>query len=261
MLAIDFSPLLPFMHSLNPYWISAFLYFFSFAALLILWRIFGKMGLYLYIGITIIAGNIQVLKGVSFPFFPEPIALGTELFMSLFLCSDILAEFYGQKSAVRSIGVGFVSYLLLIFYMLVTLAYAPLTAPIVGGDSLLQEAHYHIQALFTPAPAIFVASLFAYLSSQYADILIFRYLKRKDHETKLWKRTLISTVTGLLIDNILFSILAWGIFSPTPYSISTIWWSYIFGVSIFRLVLTLGYVPLMYLTKHFHKRFIHDALS
>ena len=60
-------------------------------------RFFGKMGIYVYVAIAIILANIQVLKVIEFPFFPEPMALGTILFISIFLCTDILNEYFDNK--------------------------------------------------------------------------------------------------------------------------------------------------------------------
>ena len=51
----------------------------SFSFVLIFLKLFGKVGLYVYSVIAIIAANIQVLKIVKFSFFSDPIALGTIL--------------------------------------------------------------------------------------------------------------------------------------------------------------------------------------
>ena len=48
----------------------------------------------------------------KFTFFLEPIALGTILFASTFLCTDILAEYYGSKKARTNIIIGFIGFLL-----------------------------------------------------------------------------------------------------------------------------------------------------
>ena len=66
-----------------------------FSSILIFLKFFGEVGLYVYTSIAVIAANIQVLKIVKFPFFSDPIALGTILFASTFLCTDILSEYYG----------------------------------------------------------------------------------------------------------------------------------------------------------------------
>ncbi len=74
--------------------------------ILLLLRLFGEVGIFIYTVIAIISANIQVLKIVEFPFFSNPIALGTILFSSTFLATDILTEYYGSKVARKNILVG-----------------------------------------------------------------------------------------------------------------------------------------------------------
>ena len=64
--------------------------FFCLLAILFLLKFFGEVGIYLYTTIAVIAANIQVLKIVDFPFFYNPIALGTILFATTFFATDIL---------------------------------------------------------------------------------------------------------------------------------------------------------------------------
>ena len=66
---------------------------FCFFSILIFLRIFGYIGIFIYSALAVIAGNIQVLKTVDFFYSPEPVALGTILFASTFLCTDILSEY------------------------------------------------------------------------------------------------------------------------------------------------------------------------
>ena len=98
----------------------------SFTSLLILLKFFGEVGLYVFTTVAVIVANIQVLKIVKFPFFTEPVALGTILFESTFLCTDILAEYYGTKSARKNILLGFSGFLLMTILMLFTLGFKPL---------------------------------------------------------------------------------------------------------------------------------------
>ena len=67
--------------------------------------------MYVYTVLAIIVANIQVLKIVNFPFFENPIALGTILFSTTFLTTDILTEYYGVKSARKNILIGFLGFL------------------------------------------------------------------------------------------------------------------------------------------------------
>ena len=76
---------------------------FCYLSILLSLKFFGKTGIYVYVAIAIILANIQVLKVVDFPFFPEPMALGTVLFISIFLCTDILNEYFDKKSATKCI--------------------------------------------------------------------------------------------------------------------------------------------------------------
>ena len=91
---------------------------FCFTSILILLKLFGKVGIYLYTAIAVIAANIQILKIVKFSFLDEPVALGTILFASTFLCTDILAEYYGVKKARKNVLIGFAGFLLMTFFIL-----------------------------------------------------------------------------------------------------------------------------------------------
>ena len=95
----DFEKFVTIYNSLTPIYTWIVFLFFCFLSVLIFLKLFGEVGLYVYTVIAIIAANIQVLKLVKFSFFSEPIALGTVLFASTFLCTDILAEYYGAKKA------------------------------------------------------------------------------------------------------------------------------------------------------------------
>jgi len=72
---------------------------FCLCSILLFLKLFGETGMYIYTVIAVIGANIQVLKIVNFPFFSNPIALGTILFASTFLTTDILTEYYGVKFA------------------------------------------------------------------------------------------------------------------------------------------------------------------
>ena len=101
-----------FVNTLNltPILLTWFIFLiFCFLAILIFLKLFGEVGIYVYTSIAIIAANIQVLKIVDFPFFNNPIALGTILFSSTFFATDILAEYYGTKYARKNILIGFAS--------------------------------------------------------------------------------------------------------------------------------------------------------
>ena len=89
-------------------------------------KFFGKTGIYVYVALAIILANIQVLKVIEFPFFPEPMALGTILFISIFLCTDILNEYFDKQSATKCIYLGISAYLFSTIIMFMTISLKPI---------------------------------------------------------------------------------------------------------------------------------------
>ena len=172
---------------------------FCFFSILIFLRIFGYIGIFIYSALAVIAGNIQVLKTVDFFYSPEPVALGTILFASTFLCTDILSEYYGKEKARMNILIGFSAFLFMTLLMVITIGFQPSDADWV------QES---LSNVFTPMTRFFIASMIAYLISQYFDVWFFNYLKQALSGKSLWLRNNLSTITSSLVDNTVFSIFA-----------------------------------------------------
>jgi len=213
-----------------------------------LFYFFGKSGLYVYMGVALIAANLQVLKGAQFSFFPYPIALGTEIFSSLFLASNILNEHFGQKAAQKGIWLSFCASLLMTLLMFLTIGIKPLSLSPGENYYSLADNHYHLKALFTPTLALLSASLLSYLMSQYTDVWLFRFFRQKTAGKLLWLRTILANLTSALIDNSIFSIFAWIIFASPPLSFKTVLFSYILGTYGLRVILTTLNTPFIYLS-------------
>lgn len=219
-----------------------------FGGQLLMLRLFGPMGLSAYVVLAILAANLQVLKVVPFGSI-GPVAEGTIVFASTFLATDILAEHYGRAAAARTVWLGFVSYLLFTLLMVLALGYRPLeaaTAP-AGYDWAL-PMHGHLAALFTPAPALFVAGMTAYLVSQFLDITIFFRVRRWTREKAPWARNILSTVVSALVDNTVFSVLAFRFLAEQPVPWDALVFSFILGTFWQRVVLALLDTPFFYLS-------------
>ena len=228
-----------------------------FLSILVFLRLFGYVGLYVYSSIAIIAANIQVLKQANFNFFssinekiipfyePSPIALGTILFASTFLCTDILSEYYGKEKARKNVLIGFCSFFLMTILMLVTIGIQP------AEDEWVSKVQESLAILFTPMTSIFVASMIAYLISQYFDIWFFSYLKTVSSNKLLWLRNNVSTAVSSLIDNTIFSIFAWIILNPNPFPLSDVIMTFILGVYLLRVFIAILDTPFIYLAKYF----------
>tara|TARA_A100000171_G_C2127225_1_gene144304 strand:- start:264 stop:1028 length:765 start_codon:yes stop_codon:yes gene_type:complete len=239
--------------------ITLFLFFIAASFFLLIFvKFFGKLGLYIYGVLAIVLGNIQVLKGTHLTFWEEPVALGTILFSLTFSVSDILTECYGRRAAQRSVWLGFSSALMVTALMTLTIGIRPLVGE--GSTHPFIQGHKAIEVLFKPSIAIFSASLIAYVVSQFLDIFLFQKLKDLWPEKALWSRSILSTGTSFLIDNILFSTLAWVLFAEIPVSMKTLIWTYILGTYALRLLMAAGSLPLVYLARRLLVKAPDDTL-
>lgn len=226
---------------------------------LFLLRFLGLAGLYLYVVVSLSSGNIQVLKASPFFFYDSPVALGTVVFTSLFLCTEIIREIYGARAARRSIFIGFFGYFMMTTFMILTLGYENV---VETHDTLnFVAAHHHIKALFAPSLSIFAASLIAYIVSQNVDIWIYGWIMHLTKGKYLWLRTNGASFISIFVDNCVFSYLAWIFFAPVPLEFSTVLHTYIFGVYIVRAVITVLNTPFMYLAKRIKPKESHDPIS
>ena len=234
-----------YLGSLNTFLVWIIMLLFCFSSILIFLKLFSFAGLYVYSALAVIIGNIQVLKTVDFFYSPEPVALGTVLFASTFLCTDILSEHFGKDKAQKNVLIGFISFLFITIVMLITIGFNP-SANDWAQDSLVN--------IFTPMSRFFIASMIAYLTSQYFDVWIYSTIKNLTMSRFLWLRNNLSTILSSLVDNAVFSILAWIILNPNPETFYNVIMIYIFGTYILRIFIALIDTPFIYLSKIFLPR-------
>ena len=223
---------------------------FCFAAVLAMARAFGATGVQLYIALAVIAANIEVLKPVQFAFYDHPVAMGTILFSSTYLATDILTEHYGRDAARRGIFMGFAAYLLFTLLVLLTLGFRPMSAAEAGDEmAWALPVQAHLLALFLPAPALFLAGMVAYLTSQLCDVWIYQRIRGITGQPHLWLRNNGSTMISALIDNTVFSVLAWVVFAEHPIGWHALLFTYILGTYLMRVAASLLDTPFLYLSR------------
>ena len=251
---INFKQLIIFFNNI-PVEITWLLFlFFCFISILVFLKLFGEVGLYIYTVIAIISANIQVLKIVEFSFFSTPIALGTILFSSTFLCTDILSEYYGKEKAKKNVVIGFVGFLLMTCISLFTLGFKPLSFGLIEESYLWTlEIENSLSTILLPMPSFFLSSMLAYLISQYFDIWLFSLLSKLTKHKHLWFRNNLSTLISSLLDNTIFSIFAFIIFSSAPLSINVVIFTYILGTYILRVIISVIDTPFIYIARYFIK--------
>ena len=175
----------------------------NFMAILIAYRVWGKIGLYLWIPISVIIANIQVTKTVNL--FGLEATLGNIVYATGFLVTDILSECFSKKESRKAIGIGFFALICLTLLMQMAVLFKPAPSDFVQ-DSML--------TIFSFMPRLMIASLIAYFISNHHDIIAYEFWKKKFPSTKMiWLRNNASTFISQLIDSVIFTFIAfYGVF-------------------------------------------------
>ena len=235
-------PIANYLQSLSGEMLSIISFAIGVAVMLLMFRLFGLVGLYVYSSTATITANIQVLKLMTFASMSEPVALGTATFSTIFLCNDIITEHYGAAAAKKNIWLSFTTQILITITMVIAIGFKT-----YGND----QAHDAISTLFLPAPRLLIASLVAFVVSQLFNINIFQAISKFYKEKMLWLRSNVALIVSELIDNIIFSTLAWVILAPTPVSTTTLIYTYILGTYILRVIFALFSTPVIYWSYRF----------
>ncbi len=239
------------LQSWQPEWVWLLLLIAAFSSLLLMLRLFGAWGVTLYMCVVLIAANLHVLKAVKFSLMENPVALGTVLFATTFLSTDILNEYYGPKYARRAVLLGFTGFILFTGMMLLALGFQPLSESYADTDwSWAIDYHNHLTAIFTPIPSILLAGLIAYMVSQLLDIWVYQRIREKTQGRFRWLRNNASTWISAFVDNTIFSLLAWYILAANKLTMDVIWQTYIIGTYFLRIGVALLDTPILYLAKY-----------
>ena len=164
-----------------------------FSVVVLMERKFGKYGLFAWVALASILANIQTAKQVNL--FGLSVTLGTVLFASVYLATDILVEKYSFEDSKKAVYVGLCSTLIYLVSMLICCRYVPNSFDYVSPSML---------NVFSFAPRICISSVVMFFLSNLLDVHIFHSFKIVDGDTKLWKRNNISTIICNCLENFLF---------------------------------------------------------
>ncbi len=187
------------------FWLAELL--LNFFLIILAYRLFGKWGLIMWIPVSVIVANIQVVQTVQL--FGTVATLGNVVYATSFLITDILSENYGKEEAKKAVWIGFFSLISMTILMNLTLFYTPL-----AGDSFALQTHEATSTIFGLMPRIAVASLTAYMLSQHHDVWAFHFWKNRfPAHRHLWIRNNLSTFVSQIIDSAVFVMIAfYGVF-------------------------------------------------
>lgn len=168
-----------------------------FSALLLCHKLFGKAGLIAWVGIATVLANIITAKNADL--FGMSVAIGTVMFASTFLATDILSELYSKEDAKTAIYIGLFSSALLIVATQIALLYKP---------SAIDYADDSMKTLFGLNLRISLASMIMYFIANMGDIYIFNAIKEKMGGRQMWVRNNVATILCNCIENFGFIGLA-----------------------------------------------------
>ena len=211
----------------------------SFGATVLFLKLFGKSGLFAWIGICAVFANVEVLILVHA--FGMDQTLGNTLFASSFLATDILSELYGKKDANKGVLVGIITTVLFILLSTMWVNYVP-----AEGDWAMP----FVKQLFANTPRVLIASLIAYAVSEAFDVWLYHKWwtlteKRFGNKDKyLWFRNNFSTLFSQLVNIVIFNFGAFlGIYSLSQLFSITI------ACYVIYIVTSLLDTPFIYLAK------------
>lgn len=214
----------------------------NFALFLLCYRLFGRKGLYAWIGFATVLANIQVTKTIML--LGIVMTLGNTIYTSIYMATDLLNEKYGKKAAQQAVWFGFFSLLASTVMMQMALVFTPHEEPIA------QEMQQAMSSIFGLMPRLAAGSLCAYFISQFLDVRVYSYLKTKfASRNQFWIRTNGSTALSQLVDSLVFCTIAFA----GLYSFS-VWLQILITTYLFKFVITAASTPVMYIARSFNHR-------
>ena len=176
---------------------------------LLMYRLFGRLGLTAAIVLAILLANLHgpkltVIMGME-------TSLGVIFYSSIFFATDLLGEKHGRGAASQAVLLGFGVSVIIVVMMSMSLLYLPSARP--DSAQFSSEIHQAFSSILDFTPRFVFGSLLAYLISQSFDVWFFHKVKAWTNEKHLWLRNNLSTITSQALDTVLYAVIVWwGIF-------------------------------------------------
>ncbi len=204
-----------------------------FGLLLFVKKMFGREGVIAWVGLATVLANVITAKNANIMGFST--AIGTVMFASTFLATDILSECYSEQDAKKAVYLGLFSSALLIVSTQIALKYIP---------SEIDYADGAMQTLFAMNLRISFSSMVMYFIANMADIYIFNKLKEKMNGRQMWLRNNVSTILCNCLENFGFIGLAfWGLYDLQTIMVIA------FSTSVIEMIVALLDTPFLYIAK------------
>lgn len=183
---------------------------------------------------AIIFSNLTAQKSAVFNLgFMEFFAPVNVLIFSItFLLTDIVNEKFGRAETQRMIGIAvFAQVAIVLFTFLI----------IKSESSPFFQNQLAFETVLGNIPRIVFASLTAFFISENADAYIFQWFRRLTRGRHLWMRNIFSSLPSMLLDSVLFMIIAF-------YGVMPIG-ELILGLTVVKWLVGIVDIPFMYLAR------------
>jgi len=171
--------------------------FCTFGCVVLFNKLFGKFGLLAWVPIASILANVMTAKTIDI--FGLSSTMGTVLFASTFLATDILTENYDVKYARKAVFMGMAGTLFYIISSQIAIHYIP---------SMFDYAHDSMVTIFSLSLRISISSIIMYFVANMADVYLYDKLRAKMSGKHMWLRNNVSTILCNCLENFLFMLMA-----------------------------------------------------
>jgi uncharacterized integral membrane protein (TIGR00697 family) len=166
----------------------------------------------------------------------------------VFILTDLLNEFYGEKAVRR---LSWITSILIAYCFIIVSIALSLPAKEIPGSTLATDAEF--SKVFGQAQMVIIGSIAAFLFSQLLDATLFQWIKRKTGNRYIWLRStgstvisqMVVTIAVLYIGFVLPGAISFGDFlsiAPTNYFL--------------KLLIAISLTPLIYLGHYLVKKYL-----
>lgn len=205
--------------------------FCTFTSVVLANKFFGKYGLLAWVPIASILANIMTAKTVDMLGLSS--TMGTVLFASTFLATDILTEDYDFKLARKAVFLGMFGTLFYIISSQIAIRYIP---------SAFDYAHQSMVTIFSLSLRISISSIIMYFIANMADVYLYDKLRSKMNGKYMWLRNNVSTILCNCLENFFFMLMAFlGVFDLATVIIMAL------STSVIEIIAGICDTPFLYI--------------
>jgi len=187
---------------------------------------------------------------MGFSFGPFVTVVGVLPWPLVFICTDLINEFYGKK-AIRRLS-WITSILISYCFVMMTVA---LAIPANTSISPNTATDLEFTKVFGQSQWVIVGSVCAFMFSQLLDATLFAWIKQKTGNRHIWLRSTGSTVVSQLFDS--YIVIYIGFILPGALPLSAFWEIAPTNYAL-KLVIAILLTPLIYLGHYALRRYLGE---